>query len=398
MAVRKKILFVTYGLQKAGSEKYLYELVTNMSKEKFDIEVLASNNVRSDKVFPHYYYNQLKKQQVKVHTLFHTYKKVEFDKNKITGRIFLKLEKILRLKGIYHHLFYKRRILNLLKKFDAVILIDALYFFLIKDFITDDYYFETHLMCHQAQFDPNFEIYSNYNKNHNYNFVYIDKKQILELESQGIKCKNSYYFPLSIKLEELNNEYKVSNNPDEVNIGIYTRINRIKPIDKLIDAFGHFNSLYPDSRLKIFGKVQEPDYYAELCDKIQSMKLENKVFFLGHVNNMIESAKDENITLVWVVSIFQFIGYAGLELCLNNVPVVLNNIDAGSDKELDNADIIPPYFYDEVKLANYTYDIIKKDKIGELLNIEKRKYIKENNLKVNISKYENYLTDVLREY
>ena len=72
---------------------------------------------------------------------------------------------------------------NLLKN-DAVILIDALYYNKIKNFITDEVYFETHLMCHQAQFDKDFNIYSEYDKSKDYNFVYIDEKQILEIESK----------------------------------------------------------------------------------------------------------------------------------------------------------------------------------------------------------------------
>lgn len=101
------------------------------------------------------------------------------------------------------------------------------------------------------------------------------------------------------------------------------------------------------------------------------------------------------MNLVWVLSIFQFVGYAGVELCLNNVPIILNNIDGDSKKELDNSNSIPPYFYDEIKLANYTYDIIREDKLGELLSVEKQEYIIKNNLKINISKYENYLETIL---
>lgn len=396
MPVNKKVLFVTHSLQKAGSEKYLYELVTNMDKDKFDIEILVSYDAPRNKEYPHYYYFKLKERNFKIHTLLYSYERFKTNKKIITN-LYKKIEKLFRIKGIYYHFFYKWKMSNLLKKNDAVILIDALYYNKIKNFITDEVYFETHLMCHQAQFDKDFNIYSEYDKSKDYNFVYIDEKQILEIESKNIKYKNLYHFPLSIDIEKLNSKQDIAigNIHDGITIGIFTRINRIKPIDKLIVAFKHFNQLCPESKLKIFGKIQEEDYYFELINKIKSMNLEDNILFMGHVDDMIASVKKENVNLVWVLSIFQFVGYAGVELCLNNVPIILNNIDGDSKKELDNSNSIPPYFYDEIKLANYTYDIIREDKLGELLSVEKQEYIIKNNLKINISKYENYLETIL---
>ena len=62
------------------------------------------------------------------------------------------------------------------------------------------------------------------------------------------------------------------------------------------------------------------------------MNLEDNILFMGHVDDMIASVKKENVNLVWVLSIFQFVGYAGVELCLNNVPIILNNIDGDSKR------------------------------------------------------------------
>ena len=397
---KKRILFITNSLQKAGSEKYVYELVSHINKEMFDVEVLTTCGVLCEKDFPHYYYFKLIDKGIKIHTLLHSFHPVRLKGERFIQKIpllstlyFVIINQINRLR---RKIKYEKELRSLFLGFNAIILIDALYYYEIKNSLPKGIYFETHLMCHQAQFKNDFRIYQAYEQNIPYNFVYIDCYQIKEIECQGKAIGNTFYLPLSINFSGLSmnaNNFEVSKHAPTINIGVFTRINRIKPIENILEAFEILFTLNKNVCLRIFGKVQDDVYYNELNELIQKKGMVNCVSFEGHTNDMLKSIKDSDITLIWVVSIFDFVGYAAIEICLNNVPIVLCNIDNNmTSKLINDASCIPPYFYDYKELAIYTNNTIINGNIGQLMHKEKTAYMASRNLSENIKKYEDFLS------
>lgn len=412
---KKKLLFVIRSLQKAGAEKYLYELIKHLDKEQFEVEVLTTDDMDNQE-FPHFYYYELIKLNIKIHTLCYTVQNITFSSlfcfssslvskfNSLDQRIGAKFP--LLKKGIdlpLRTLNYIRRrqleynkIKYLSKKFDGVILIDALFHDNIRRYIYPKVYFETHLMCHQAQFDESFKLYKTYCRDKSHNFVYIDDVQIQELEKQHVKIASKFKFPLSIDFNELNSisltEDSLQNK--EINIGVFTRINRIKPLDTVINAFSILKKLNSNVKLKLFGFIQDESYYEKLMELIQFLDLENEISFEGHSENMMKSIENRNIKLVWGLSIFNFVGYAGTELCLNGVPMILNNIDSTNlQLPLNDSNSMPPYFFNANKLAMYTNDVLNNNRLSDLLKKEITFYRENNNLLENVLKYQVYLNN-----
>lgn len=399
MPKRKRLLFVTNSLQKAGSEKYTFEIVKNIDKSLFDVEVLTTADVHINKKFPHVYYFELKKLGIKIHTTLYRPGEIQpsfinrLPLKKVSNYILFRINRY-RRSGLYN-----KRLRKLFSSFDAVILVDALFFHHIKNNLDPGIYFETHLMCHQAQFNKDFKIYYAYDKNSTeYNFVYADEYQLSEIEAQEVKIKNTFGFPLSINVDDLNPvDYHKIVEKKEFNIGVFTRINRIKPIDKILEAFEILKNLNTEVKLKIFGHIQDPDYHKELMETIKNKGLIHHISFEGHAENMVEGIKEKNVSLAWIVSIYEYVGYAATELCMNNIPIILDNIDGNNAiKPIDNETSIPPYFFTPSELAKHTHYIISNNKLEELQQLETDQFLSHHNLEKNIRQYEQYLLNTLK--
>lgn len=389
-----KILYIITGLQKAGAEKYLYELVSSIDKNKFEVEILTTKNVYLNSEFPHYYLKPIEELGIKIHTKLYP-KSIDWLDSFKGKKGFL--PKIFNFLSEQINGYFKRRHQNSLKiffhQFDLISLIDALHFKKIKYSLSDDIFFETHLMCHQSQF--NFNIYKPYKKNKPLNFVYIDQVQIDEIKQKGFSIDHAHHFPLSLNDNELaeNSKYNHQNHKSQYKIGLFARINRSKPLNIVLKAFQLVHQTNSSVDLHLFGFIQDADYHVELLKEIKELKLENNVFFEGHSPDMLQSVVEKNIDLVWVISIFDFVGFAALELSSNGIPLILNNIEAQSFKPLNDATANPPYFHSPNQLATYTLEMLDAPKLQSLAALQFKKYSSERRISDSIKKYENYVVN-----
>ncbi|MFV0231303.1 glycosyltransferase [Empedobacter falsenii] len=388
----KKILIVVTSLQEAGAEKYAYELAKSLDKTKFNVEILTTDDVFYNLEFPHVYYEKLIDLGIKVNTFLFKPKE-----KKIINSFFSNLPLIKYLLYRYNRFIrntrYKKKLKKIFQNHDIISLIDAPQYYLIKDYITSKNYLDIHLMCHQLQFKNGLIIYKDFEEFKPFNFVYIDDVQIIEAKNQNVQVGNIYKLPLSLEFDNFAlNEPQISY---DLNIAVFTRVSYNKPMNKIIDAFSELIKMNSDYRLFIFGYIQEKEYYSELLEEINKLGLNDKIFFMGHSSNMYKSCIENRISLIWVISIYDFIGYAALELCIKNIPIVLSNLYSDNElKLIDDKDCIPPYFYDSKELAIYTNYLLENNLLNELLVKEKNKYLSEHNLIKNVSNYEEFLLNV----
>tara|TARA_R110000868_G_scaffold96857_4_gene266407 strand:+ start:181 stop:1392 length:1212 start_codon:yes stop_codon:yes gene_type:complete len=396
---KKRILIVTSSLQAAGAEKYAFELAKSFDKRNFDVELLTTNDVYSNKTFPHIYFPILKSLGFKIHTIFNKPKEWVIQVPKfITRNIFL-------LKLFNYPFFivnkcridilYQQKIRNLFKKFDAILLIDALHYRKLKDYFPENIYIETHLMCHQVQFGESFDIYEGYSRVGKNNFVYIDAIQLQEIRNKKIAVQNSFYFPLSLEIPQINRNSTAFYNRSHLqkNIAVFTRISSMKPLEKIIDSFELLWQLDSTVHLKLFGFIQDLEYYKSLIKLIKVKGLVKNISFEGHSADMMGSINKHDILLLWVPAIYNFVGYAATEVCMHKVPIILNNIDKSCETlPLNDSEIIPPYFYSEQGLAQFTFSILQNEKdLEKLRDKEYEYYVDNNNMTNNIKKYQDYL-------
>ncbi|MBX9888363.1 MAG: glycosyltransferase [Flavobacteriaceae bacterium] len=396
---KKRILIVTSSLQAAGAEKYAFELAKSFDKRNFDVELLTTNDVYSNKTFPHIYFPILKSLGFKIHTIFNKPKEWVIGVPKFITRNFFLLKLFNYPFFIVNKwridILYQQKLKNLFKKFDAILLIDALHYRKFKDYLPEDIYIETHLMCHQVQFGKSFDIYEGYSRTGKNNFVYIDAIQLQEIRNKNIAVQNSFYFPLSLEIPQINKNSTVLYNRihSQKNIAVFTRISSMKPLEKIIDSFELLWQLDSTVHLKLFGFIQDLEYYKTLIKLIKVKGLVKNISFEGHSTDMMGSINKHDILLLWVPAIYNFVGYAATEVCLHRVPIILNNVEKSCETlALDDAESIPPYFYSEQGLAQFTFSVLQNERdLEKLRDKEYEYYVDNNNIINNIKKYQDYL-------
>ena len=397
MKIKKKILMITRSLQRAGAEKYLYELATNFDSTKFDVQILTKYEVTTISEFPHIYYWKLLKRNFIIHRILDFPKKRISVKNeeKYNKYIVAIIYKFLHLYNIFLTILNFLRLKRLVQKFDHVIIVDILLIPRVKNLLKYMESFDIHLMCHQIQF--NFDIYASLDITKIYKVVYIDPFQLCELDNSKIRISHSFYFPLSVKnikipLHEIGNE-----NKKYKNVGIFTRIASNKPLENILLSMQNLTKLDKSFILNIFGFKQEEEYYSKLQSLISELGLNKNVFFRDHSENMINSINEYKISVLWALSIFDFGGYAAIQMSIQGLPLIFSNIQDDDDvlQDVNNANSVFPYFNDPVQLAQFTHDVFSKEYLIELRNKQFEFLYNNNNLTHNMKKYEKYLLEIL---
>jgi len=396
--MKRRILYITPGLQRAGAEKYVHDLILALDKSKFEAEVLTTDDVHSNTVFPHYYYFSLKEQGITLHTFltpkFNEFKRIrKWLPGKPGGIVLRSFNAFAWIwNGVIVKIHY-RKLGRLFSQYDFISVIDALTFHIVKKPLRKHRNYDIHLMCHQSQFDN--QVYKSFEKHLAYNVVYIDPNQVVEMKAQDLRIGKSCYFPLSININDYNRQYAPPANSFAFRIGVFTRINRAKPLNNIMAAFSLLHtSAKAEIHLHIFGNKQDEEYFIELEQKIASLGLQNNVVFEGHSQNMLESIQNREINLVWGTSQAGFVGYATVEAGAAGVPLVLSSVTEFENVPADDASHIPPYFYSPEKLARYTRQFIE-DGNTNMGKVMREHFTSHHNLEKNIKEYEKYVLDML---
>jgi len=140
----------------------------------------------------------------------------------------------------------------------------------------------------------------------------------------------------------------------------FGRINWKKRIELLIDAFDGFIKNNKDFNLVIAGSPDK-DYFIKLEEKINKLKLKDKVFLIGEtITGDLKLALYQNAYCFVLPSISENFGYVVLEALASKIPVIISE-GVGLKELVDkyNAGII---------LKGEDYDELVKDII---LNLEK---------------------------
>jgi glycosyltransferase involved in cell wall biosynthesis len=175
------------------------------------------------------------------------------------------------------------------------------------------------------------------------------------LSESGIT--NSKYIPNGVKL------FKKSprNSIDELIISYAGRLEKFKGVEYLISAMPDILNFRPDASLTIAG---EGSYKNELMELVKSLALQNKVSFVGHLNqaDMYKFYKNSSIFVLpstWP----ETFGKAGVEAMSVGRPVIATNVGGVSDWLINNLNgaLVEPG--DSQQISDAVVKILKNDQI-----------------------------------
>lgn len=204
----------------------------------------------------------------------------------------------------------------------------------------------------------------------------------LQIDTIDNKYKDKYYLVYNgIDLEKLNKHGIVEKDKDNFIIGYAGRIAKDKGINILIKAFEKVLLKHNDITLNLAGS-DEKEYLKIIQKYVKNNKLENKIRYLGHVDDMEKFYKRLNLFVLPSVVKESF----GLVLCeaiYCGIPVITT--DSGAQYEIiKNDDLGYVVKAGDVDALAEKIEYVYSNKNGENRNIDILKKYIENNFSISI--------------
>jgi glycosyltransferase involved in cell wall biosynthesis len=292
MEEKIKVLFVVSEFWQAGTQRFTYELDRALNKERFSVEILSLLPLNSSNRWVDYYYPKHLELGTKIHFL-----------NGINQRSSPTLKQNLQRRLVNkpypdEHFALK----SFFNQFDCISIMGEYNFKEIYQYITIEN--KQKLLIHVQ--NSKFQVPTTYDyfpKDQEFHFVSGFHEGQIEFELSEFKSFKHTYYNLNFKFENTleKTKYQSSKAPK---IGIFTRLTPVKPLDPFIYTFQLVVEQFPEAELNIYGSG---DPVKEGVSRyIEQLKLEEKVIFRGHQENILKTAVEDNLDLVWVH------GYHGL--------------------------------------------------------------------------------------
>jgi len=301
-----KILLVLSQLVQHGSERYLFEISKALDKNRFQVEVMT----RKFFVKNHFYYKKLLSLNIPVHTKLISRRHIRFPIKKLYNK-FSFLKKTI---DWLHRLIIKFSYKNFFEPYDIIAVIGIeTYCDALMPFLDKNKNVIIHHVNHQHQFSRNY-----FNECPQNKIVFCDKQQEKEIMSSNLSHAALFRFPLSMDLSkrpDLSQRFNERQGP--VRIGVVSRLYRDRPNEPLLKCF-HALLQQKDANLFFYGSG-DPKLYDKLLD---DLKIRDKVYFLGHQQNLEQSIKRDSLSILWLTSMGASISYGSVEVASLGVPMI----------------------------------------------------------------------------
>ena len=309
-----KVLFVVGSLCRAGAERFAYEIDSALDKNKFQTTIycLEYENVMTENWSERYY----EKKHIELGTPIVYKDRFIFKRKSFFGRL---LDSTLRKLKISNKKKKKAHseLFDFLNSFDVIHWMGEYTFFqIVPDEIRNKSLI--HIMSARFQDDT---IYKAFNFSQHYNFCSPFKENEIQYELNQFEDYNHTFFPLVLKINNSNNHWKFINLPVK-KIGVFTRLDRLKPLDPFLYSFHLLLDKMPNCELHFFGNGDPKS--EGIIDVVERLNIKEKVFFRGHQEDITATVFKENISLSW----FQGYnndrpaGYAGIDICTTGLPLL----------------------------------------------------------------------------
>lgn len=362
-----KVLFVVTSLYRAGAERFAYEIDSALDKNKIQTTIFCKElkNEISDIWKERYYENRhLELGTSIVYKDVFLYKKKTFF-NRLQSYISKKL-KINNIKKSNTNLF------DFLNSFDVIHWMGE-YAYIHN--VTDDIKNKSIINIMSARFQ-NDNIYEYFDFNKHYNFCSGFKNDELDYELNQFDNYNHTFIPLVLKMNPVGKQWRFTD--EKKKIGVFTRIDRYKPLDPFLYAFHLLLDKMPNCELHFFGNGNPKN--EGIIDIIERLNIKDKVFFRGHQDNIATTVFEENISLSW----FQGYnndrpaGYAGIDICITGLPLLCWDFHPNPNDKVNH---IYPHYKNLNNFVNASLEILNdKQKAETLSNAQYEDVFKTRNV------------------
>ena len=375
--MKNKVLFVVSCFYHGGAEREMYELDCALDRTKIEPTILCLSELNDSKHFQDYFYEKHINNGTKIH-FFNEFKDLEKKsfKNKILNKLGFKPKCETT----------NKKLNNFLKEYNQVFFMGEYVYKDVSAKLENGSFNRVNIFIMSARFQG--EKYRNFNKENKYTFIGpFDTKEQVDFEFEGFIDYKHVFLPLSFVIDPTLNKWSFTDNKIK-KIGIFTRLNKAKPLDPFFYTFHLLLKYLPDVELHIFGAG---DYKEAGYDRyLNHLNLNDKVVFRGHQENMVETLNNENLNLVWFQGYLNRpAGYAGQDVSVTGTPMLLWDFFLGDNPNINDLSYIYPHFKDIELFKDASIQVLLKEELAK--NISERQYLdvlEHKDMKKNIKNIE----------
>lgn len=377
-----KILFITNHLFQGGAERYIFEVFRALDKDKFEVGLLVPHQVDEK----HYYYSRLRELGLPIYRKLPRFR---YFKGSLFG-LYNRISGLERFVEMVQKPWLRLKFRHLIKPYDLICINLIENYYTVQHLLEDNRQIIVHLMSNKFQYS--YDLYADCLPDRQYRFVLMDPRQREEIQDSPCAHADTVYVPLSLDFNEREYIYKLPVQPDPVKIGIFMRVSVDRPIEFLFYCFQMLLQNV-EATLHIYGGQGygrgNPGMFYRTLD---FLRIRDKVIFEGHRENLEETLREDNLSLVWMTSHGPTLGYASIEIASFGMPVVFWNLSSASYEEvLEQTRGAVHSFWQVTEFVNFNRRILTDPEC--LINLGKnlREYvIDENDISKNIKILEDY--------
>jgi glycosyltransferase involved in cell wall biosynthesis len=304
---RVRLLLVINQFGQGGSERYLFELCSALDRTKFDVNILTRKGV--DRTA--HYYPRIVAAGVKIHAIRPHVPEFRSLAPSLAVR---KRYRVIRDR--LSSALARWRIGAFLDSFDLVACIQIENYLGLQHAFRHDQPVVIHAMSNRFQYayDP----YDEFCPDREYRFVTWNVTQVEEMAA--LRRATTFSWPLSMSFRDYPVLPVPPLNGGPLKIGIFTRLSREKPLEPLFASFAQLLSRV-DATLHVYGGGDATLF----ADDIARLGISDRVYFEGHRENMTDTARRDDLSMCWLMSLGTLLGYASLELAACGMPMVFWN-------------------------------------------------------------------------
>ncbi|MCH2223363.1 MAG: hypothetical protein MK066_01245 [Crocinitomicaceae bacterium] len=388
MTEKKNIVFVVDTLAQHGAERYLFEILKAIDKNKFNPTVLCTYPLNESN---NYYEAQIYALGIPIETYSHgeLYSEIEhLGKRRLLNAFTYRSQTMLGRKKQLN-----QRIENVLREkllgYDIISILKIETFNRFPKIFAEFPNTIIHLLSWGIQYMENpYESLPN----RSYQFVTMIESQQDHVKETSFKHISSpdfkfFNFPLILDLENRKNTYEP--NVETPIIGVFSRINFDQPTIMFLFAFHSLLKRLPNAKLYFYGKYLEQSIYDFYLQTTKVLGIEKSLHFKGHVPNLQETIIKDEITMGWMNIGNSTLGYSSIEIASFGLPMTFFNIEKHDPSKIDDRLSV---FNDMESFVEHSFEVISnEDKIKAESNKTHDFIISNHSAKKRIGELENLL-------
>lgn len=380
---KKRILFVVVDFFKGGAERFAYEVDKALNKEQFNVTIfcLGQEN-ENNKEWNRFYDKEHQKLGTKI-----IYSD-SFRRKTSSSKTVKLLKRTLKLKSKYY--LKKEKIIDFYNQFDLIHFMGE---YTVFDFLPIEILQKSAVYSMSAKFQ-NPKLYEKFNFDYPYNFISTFHDNEIPIEYSEFKKIHHWHFPLVFEMIYKKVQWSFSERNIK-KIGIFTRLDKYKPLDPFIYSFQLLLDKFPNAELHIFGNG-DPEKEG-INAYVNRLELADKIFFRGHQEEMVKTALKEQIDLSWFQGYNNSrpAGYAGLDICSVGIPLLCWDF---YEKPITDKNLIFPHFKNLNDFVNTSIKVLTDKKFANQLSENQfNEVLNKRNSAKKINDLENIYTEIINK-